>query len=110
MQCCYSLVQIKNQMKCLRQHNAIECLRWKITALSQIANQGCARIIRADMQHVAVCHSSATVLHGVGTVSDLQDPPFDVIRLTRQEILDIATVDRLAPIVAEVWADRAQSP
>ncbi len=110
MQCRYSLAHIINQMKRLRQHDTIKRLRGKIIALGEIANQGCARITRADVQDIAMRHSSSAVLHGISIVTDLENPPSDVFRVAGQEIFDVATVHRLAAIVAEVWADWAQSP
>jgi hypothetical protein len=49
-------------------------------------------------------------LHGVSVVTDLENPPSDVLRVARQEILDIVAVDRVTPIVAEVSTDGLWSP
>src|SRR6516162_9730570 len=79
-------------------------------ALGQVADQSRTRIARVNIENIAASYAIPAVSGGVSIISDLENQPFDVLCVARQEIFDIATVHRLAAIEAEVWADRVQSP
>jgi hypothetical protein len=63
-----------------------------------------------DVEHVAERHPVAAERPGVAVVPDLKHPAVDMLRLGRQEALDVVAVDWPAARIAEAAADRLGAP
>ena len=57
------------------------------------------------MEDVGLCDACSTEAGGVGGIADLEHAPADVELMLFEERLDVVTVDRSAPAVAEVGCD-----
>ena len=72
MQPCNALFQIKNQLECLSENDAVECTIRKHTGFSQITDEGGVRILSIDVEHVLLGDVGSTVVSTITVISDFR--------------------------------------
>ena len=98
-------LHVEDHMQGLRDHQAVEGGSRQRAGLREVADEGCGRVVGADMQHVLPCDALRAEAAAVRVVAHLEQPARDVVGVAAQELLYVEAIDRCAPIEAEVVAD-----
>src|SRR5262249_12564215 len=101
----YGSVQIKNEVQCLRQNNAIEQIRLDVLCCGEIDNAHGARRVRIDVKHIAPRHALAAKTDRIVVVRNFQDSPAYVVRMLLQKRFDEQTIDRSSEVKSPLAAD-----
>ena len=99
-------MNIVNELQCLRQDDAIKCVRGDVIASGEIRHNGGTGQALLNVKYIALRNLSGPEFIGIGVISYLQDTPPYVCRMSRKELMDIVAVDRQAGIVIPVCTER----
>ena len=92
-----------DQVQCLRADDAIEKIGGRGCGLGKIQGQGAPRIIRVDVDHIAVLDSIAPKAARVIIRLHLSNSSADRFLMDSQEFLDVETIDALPAPCSKVF-------
>src|SRR4029077_3578360 len=96
-------------MEGLSEDETIETIRRQRARLAEVGDQGCARIVTSNIDHVAARDPGSSEIRRVLGTAYFEHPTLDVSRMRRQELLDVDTIHRQTSFRPVIVTERTKT-